>query len=286
MKIRILMLGVVFSLLIASCTKKDNVDNTTISPDEASINAKLDVISEDVSRIVEEQFDATYANGANGRPSGEARPPACPTISRVPDFGTPPSIGQTVQKTIDFGTACNRRGNTLSGIINISFVYNPGATSHTITYTFNNFGHNGRLFVGTRTLTKTLATSPLNSNVHPIVIMNINMTMTLPDGRSFTRNGFRKRELISGSMATANAMFQVDGNWTTTFPNNTTQTSTITTPLIIKTTCSQFDSPIVSGIITYVRNGNNATLDYGTGACDKLAVFTYNGIAHNIVIGN
>jgi len=43
---------------------------------------------------------------------------------------------------------------------------------------------------------------------------------------------------------------------------------------------------IVLGVITIVRNGNTATLDYGDGACDNLAVLTVNGNTFNIVIGN
>ena len=280
------MLGIILSIMTIGCSKKEGADSTTISPDEALINAKIDVANEEVSKIVEEQFDATYADAAMGR-GGEQRPPnTCPTITRVPAFGQAPTVGQTVSKIIDFGASCIRNGNILGGKINISFVYDPSATTHTITYIFDDFKHNNKTFVGQRTITKTMAASAANSTVHPIVVMNMNMTMSLPDGRTFTRFGTRTRELISGSIANANAVYQVVGNWTTTFPNNSIQTSTITTPIIVKQACTPVNSPLSSGIITFVRNNNTATLNYGDGTCDKLAVFTYNGIAHNITLGN
>jgi hypothetical protein len=43
---------------------------------------------------------------------------------------------------------------------------------------------------------------------------------------------------------------------------------------------------LVSGVITFVRNNNPATLDYGNGDCDNLAVFTINGNSYNVTIGN
>jgi hypothetical protein len=65
------------------------------------------------------------------------------------------------------------------------------------------------------------------------------------------------------------------------------QTSTITTPLLVKMSCINQNKPLlVQGIITFTRNGNTATLDYGDGTCDNLAVFTINGNAYNIIIGN
>lgn len=283
MKTRILMLGLVLSIMTISCTKKDAADTTVISPDEAVINAKIDAVNEDVSQIIEEQLEATLQN-ASGR-GIESNAATCPTITRTPALGTPLTVGANVTKNIDFGTNCIRNGKTLSGAIEISFVYDPMASSHVVTYTFINFYHNGKKFAGTKTFTKSKASTPVNTAIHPIVVMTMNMTMTLPDGRTFTRVGTRTRELVSGTVANNNLVWQVVGNWTTTFPNNSVQTSTITTPLIIKQDCIlQGQSPISAGVISFVRNGNTATLNYGNGACDKAAVFTYNGIIYNIIL--
>jgi len=65
------------------------------------------------------------------------------------------------------------------------------------------------------------------------------------------------------------------------------QTSTITTPLLVKMSCLQVNKPLlVQGVITFERASRTSTLNYGSGDCDNLAVFTLNGNAYNIIIGN
>ena len=165
----------------------------------------------------------------------------------------------------------------------MSFTYQPDATSHTITYTFQNFYHNAIKFNGTKTFTRVMATSTPNPNSHPIVTMNLDMTATLPNGDIVTRVGQRVREIIEGysTLIWLDNIYQVTGEWTTTFPSGGVQTSTITTPLRIRMNCPN----IVRGVISIVRNGNTATLDYGNGDCDNLATFTVNGNSYTIILG-
>ena len=287
MKTKILFLGLVLSLFTVSCTK-DSADNSTITADEATVNAKIDIANDDVSDIVETQFNATMDNSTTGK-NLEAATTTYPIITRVPAFGTPITAGTLVTKTIDYGTAgvTLSNGNVLKGKIIISFTYEPTATSHTINYTFDNFYHNNIKFDGTKTFTRTMTSG---TNAHPIVVMTMDMTATFPDGRVFTRTGTRTREIISGydtPSVLADNVYQVTGSWSTTFPNTTVQTSTITSPLIVKMSCIAVNKPLlVQGVITFVRNTHTATLDYGTGDCDNIAIFTINGVAHTIIIGN
>ena len=128
------------------------------------------------------------------------------------------------------------------------------------------------------------------TNSHPIVVMIMDMTATFPDGRVVQRTGTRTREITAG-YATPNVLmdnvYQVTGNWSTTFPNTSVQTSTITSPLIVKMSCMAVNKPLlVQGVITIVRNTHTATLDYGTGDCDNIAIFTINGVPHTIIIGD
>jgi hypothetical protein len=295
MKTKILFLGLILSVLTIGCSKDDkNESSTTFTSDEARVNAKMDVANDDVSDIVEGQFNATQSN-ASGRATeinAAVNLPACATVTRVPDFETPLTSGTEVTKTIDFGTTgCTMaNGNVLKGKIIITFTYQPEATSHTINYQFDNFYHNAIKFLGNRTFTRTMSVGTVQNPSHPIVVMNLQMTATFPDGRVFTRVGTRTREIISGyntPLVFIDNIYQVTGNWTTTFPNTTVQTSTITTPLLVKMSCINQNKPLlVQGIITFTRNGNTATLDYGDGTCDNLAVFTINGNAYNIIIGN
>ena len=56
---------------------------------------------------------------------------------------------------------------------------------------------------------------------------------------------------------------------------------------MVKMSCIAVNKPLlVKGVITFVRNSHVATLDYGTGDCDNAAVFTLDGVAYPITIGN
>ena len=289
MKTKILFLGVVLSFLVIGCTRDDNAgNNSAITSDEAGVN----LASDDVSDVVEGQYDATMQNDVAGRSAESATTtsnlPACATVSRIPAFGIVLTPGTAVTKTIDFGTTgCPMaNGNVLKGKIIITFTYNPGATSHTINYEFVDFYHNAIKITGSKSFTRTMSGGEFS---HPIVVMNVDLTATFPDGRVFRRVGTRTREITVGfgNDDLSDNVYQVTGNWTTTFPNSSVLNSTITSPLIVKMSCSEVHKPLlVQGVITYLRNTHTATLDFGDGACDNLAVFTINGNSYNIIIGN
>lgn len=280
------------TLITISCTKKDDVDTATITADEATVNAKIDIASDDIARIVEEQLTAN--DGVLGRLSAAAPTslPACATVNRIPADNTSIAVGDLITKTIDFGiTDCVlSNGNKLRGKIIISFLYQPNAASHTVTYTFVDFYHNGRQFNGTKDFVRTMTVGTTASPSHPIVVMNMDMVMTLPDGRTFTRIGTRTREIIAGyanpDLNLNNNVYSVTGSWTTTYPNTTIQNSTITSPLIVKIACTPISSPIAQGVITFTRNTRVATLNYGNGSCDNTAIFTLNGNSYTIVLRN
>ncbi|MBC7494333.1 MAG: hypothetical protein H7221_04935 [Flavobacterium sp.] len=296
MKTTKILLALTLSVVFFSCSKQDKDDNVNFSPDEAQVNAKIDASNDDVSDIVEGQFDATVANPTSGKSTETAAVaatnlPACVNITRLPAPGTPITTGTLVTKTVDFGTTgCPMpNGNILKGKIIITFTFNPNATSHVINYEFVNFYHNAIKFDGNKTFTRTMTAATAASPSHPIVVMTMDMTATFPDGRVFARVGTRTREIIEGYSTPifSDNVYKITGSWTTTRPNTTLQTSTITTPLIVKMECIAQNKPlIVTGVISFVRNNQTATLDYGNGVCDNLAVFTFNGISYNIVIGN
>jgi hypothetical protein len=292
MKSKILLFGLFLTLITIGCSKNDEAeDNETISADEAGINAKIDVENDDVYNIVDNQYENFDSNVLSYKDSNAqvSYLSTCATITRVPAFGTAPTVGQTVTKTIDFGTGCQiNNGNFLSGKIIMSFVYDPSATTHTVNCTFENFKHNTRRIEGTKTFTRTMTAATASSPSHPIWVMNMNLTITLSDGRILTRVGTRTSEIIAGYNTPASwtdNVYSVTGNWTTTFPNTVAQTSTITSPIIVKLACVPTNSSLSKGVITFVRNSHTATLDYGNGDCDNLAIFTINGVSFTINIG-
>ncbi len=285
-----LILVLVLTLTIFSCNKEDN--GSSISAEDAKVSAKIDAMNDDVTGIVEEQESNTYLDATAGKTGDLAVSVLtnCATITRVPAFGTPPTVGQTVTKTIDFGSNCILdNGNVVSGRIIITFVFQPEATSHTITYAFDNFRHNGIAFNGNKTFTRTMITTTANPTPHPQVTMTMDYTATLENGAVYSRVGTRVREIIEGfgNLILADNVYSITGSWITTAPSGATQNSTITTPLRVKMSCIAVNKPLlVSGVITIVRNNTIATLDFGNGDCDNLAEFTVNGNTYDIVIGN
>lgn len=286
MKTTKIILSFAFALLLFSCSKKD-ADTTTITAEEAGVNAKIDLANDDVANILQNQFENVDSNSLSYKISDTETSllSTCATITRVPAFGTPLNPGDQVTKTIDFGTTgcALANGNYVRGKIVMTFFYQPMATSHTITYSFINFYHNLIKYDGTKTYVIDMTSG------HPIATMNMNMTATFPNGNVYTRVGQRIIEITAGygTPSILDNIYSVTGSWTTTFPNTVVQTSTITSPLIVKMSCMSVNKPlIVQGVITFERNSHVATLDYGDGTCDNLAVFTYNGNSYNIVIGN
>ena len=296
MKAKILILTTLLSLAFFSCTKEESTENqnTPITADEVAVNAKIDFANDDIADIVAEQEAKTYANSTDGRSidSPGSVFSTCTTITRVPAFGTAITPGTTVTKTIDFGDGCTlANGNVLKGKIIITFIYQPNATTHTINYEFVNFYHNQIKFNGHKSFTRTMTAATTNTPSLPVITMNMDMTATFPDNRTFRRVGQRVREFVSGygDNDWTNNVYKVNGSWTTTFPNTSVQTATISNqhPLIIKMSCAALHKPLlVEGVITFTRNNHTATLDYGAGECDNTAVLTIDGVAYTIVIGN
>ena len=290
MKTKNLILGFALSLTILSCNKEEN--GSPISSADAKAGAQIDAMNDDVSNVVEEQEASTYATPTTGKmaDSGVSELTTCATITRVPAFGTLPTVGQTVTKTINYGTGCTlSSGNVVSGVIVITFVYQPDATSHTINYSFENFTHNGIAFNGNKTFTRTMVTTATNPNLHPQVTMTLDLTATIPGVGTYHRVGTRVREFIDGygDEILTNNIYKITGSWVTTTPSGAVQNSEITTPLRVKMSCLTLNKAlIVSGIITITRADTSGTLDFGDGDCDNLAVFTVNGNSYNIIIGN
>lgn len=286
-----LILGFVLALTILSCSKQEDKDGR-ITAEDAKVSAQIDAMNDDVSSIVEEQEASTYSDAISGKTAdlGFSELTNCATVTRVPAFGTAPNVGDTVTKTIDFGQNCILdSGNVVSGIIVITFVYDPVATSHTITYSFDNFIHNGIEYDGDKTFTRTMITTAANPTEHPQVTMTIDVTATLPNGGVYHRVGTRTREIIEGfgNAILADNVYEITGSWVTTTPTGATQNSNITIPLKVKMSCVAVNKPlIVYGIITIVTNNANASLNFGDGTCDNLAVLTVNGNSYDIVIGN
>lgn len=274
MKIKNLVLGLTLSMFILSCSKDDSSSSELI---DAKVSTRIDVATEDVAKIVEDQY-ALQANPGAGKNALETQAlPPCATVTVV-------LTATTWTRTVVFDNCTLPNGNVLDGIIIASGSLNFDTPSYTISYSFVDFHHNNILIEGNRTVVRTQQSTATLATIHPVTTMSIDMTVTFPNGNVYHRVGNRVREMIEGfgtPMIWADNVFSISGSWTTTFPAGT-QTSTITTPLRVEADCPH----IVSGVVTIVRNDNTATLDYGNGDCDNQAALTVNGNTTIITLGN
>ncbi|MBK8600258.1 MAG: hypothetical protein IPN80_06565 [Flavobacterium sp.] len=266
MKTKILALGFLAILSIVSCTKNEKeTSSSSINSSDIVANAKIDNIGDDVAQIVESQSNATEA----GRHSDLAA--GCLTVSTSQN-------GSTWTRTLDYGTTncLLDNGNYVRGKIIITFQDDFDAATRTLNFSFENFYHNDRHVEGNRTVVKTRL-----ENGHIKADIDLNMTITNPDGRVFTRTGHRIREYNPESNE-----FSVTGSWMTTNQSNgVTHTNTISdaSPLRIVYSCQQEQGQnryeLVSGIITITKSNNNntAVIDYGDGNCDNTGTITING---------
>ena len=279
MKTKKILFGMMLGLFFFSSCNNDSKDNASdLTAQETDVNAKIDMITDDVSKIVEDQLTSQINGG--GRMILPARfLPDCATVTNT-------IVGSTWTRTVDFGTTgCElRNGNVLKGKIIVSGSIDLNQTSLTINYSFVDFYHNAKLIKGNKTVVITQQSTSANQNVHPIATMTIDMTVTYPNGNVYTRTGTRIREMVEGFGTPSvwlDNVFLITGNWTTTLPNGSTQTSTITTPLKIRMNCNY----IVSGVLEFVRNNTTAILDYGIdNGCDNLATVTINGVDYPITL--
>jgi hypothetical protein len=287
-----LMAVVAVFVTYTSC-ENDATNATQLTSNDAIVNSKIDLASDDIATIADQLFDDINSNTITYRTIDNNLSifSNCATITRSPAFGTVITPGTQVTKTIDFGTTgCTlNNGNIVRGKIIISFVFQPTAVSHTVTYTFDNFYHNNINFEGTKTFTRSMTAQTATSAPHPRVVMELEMTITMPNGDEYVRIGSRTRELVEGFLTPAfiDNIYRITGNWTTTAPNGNQHTATITEPIMAKMSCIAVNKPILAkGIITFTRNNITSTLNYGNGECDTIAVFTVNGISYTITIGN
>lgn len=286
MKRKILLFAALLSITFFIGCNNESVNeaatSNTITADETVVNSEIDATVDDVSIIAEDQFDMQKSSGAKTSAGMKSMLPPCATVTSV-------LTNDTWTRTIDFGTqgCAMPNGNILKGKIIISFSKNFATPMRTISYKLEGFYHNDKLIEGSKTITHELKTSDLLAQTHPVTTHSIDVKITYPDGKIYSRTGTRVREMVEGFATITNwedNVFKVWGYHITTCPNGSVYTCTTqkTQALLIKMSC-KMPFP-VSGVVEIVKNDATATLDYGNGDCDKLATITINGVTKEIVI--
>lgn len=282
MKTKFLLIGTCIALsLFTSCNSDENTNDGTskiITNDEIIANSKIDASIEDVTNIAEDQFNSQV--NINSKPSGNVKHflPECAVITTV-------LTNNTFTKTVDFGVdGCTLdNGNIVKGKMVISFSNDFSASTQTISYTFEGFYHNGKLLQGSKSIVRTVKSTDLLAEAHPVLTAAIDLTITFDDGSIYSRKGSLVKEMTSGYDTWFNwedNVFVVTGSGTTTLPNGDTFSAEITTPLEFIASCRK--SFPVKGVVEITKNSALATIDFGDGDCDTLASVTKDGVTEEV----
>lgn len=235
---------------------------TTQETLELARAAEVDAASASLEDIVIEVFQFDEAN-----PNSRVLPP------NLPDCVTITVVAQQNYRevTIDFGTeGCLVRGHVLKGKIEFSYTRDTEAQQILVTYDLVDFYYDNKNVLGSRTILRERE----NENGNPQFTHSLDLTVIWPNGVEASRNGTKIREWIEGvgTGVFSDNVFEVTGNWTTTFVNGNSHTYDVLTPLRREVVCTYF----VSGTVDVQRTNFDGTFNYGNGDCDNQATFTFN----------
>ena len=269
MRNRILSLIAVASVVFTSCTKDENNSKPLTAADILAEN-RIDATIDDISTLIENQYLTQEAIAGKQTAPASALPPcAVVTVDRTFTSWT---------RTVDFGTTgCElANGNIFRGKIIMHFSTDFDTLNTTISYSFDDFYHNDDHIVGDKTMTRVRE----NANGNPETTLEIDMHITFANGSEYDRQGIRVREFTEGSDTwdLSDNVYIITGNSSTTFPDGSVDSSTITTPIRRAFACRYTSE----GVVELRRNSDVAIIDFGNGDCDNIAQLTINGITREI----
>ncbi len=172
----------------------------------------------------------------------------------------------TITVTLSFQEGCeDRNGNALSGTLTIVKSLTDSSLERSIN--FEDFTVNGYVVNGTKTFSYTAA----NDNGNPQMAGTVDISVETESG-TISRQGNSLVEITAGGETDTCLDDEITrtGSYTYTDASGATFSLEITTPLVKPAECRY----IAMGIKTYTTEEGTATLDYGDGTCDNLALLT------------
>jgi hypothetical protein len=269
-KSKFLVLGmlslVVLGMTYTSCSNENpvNTEEQNLDVNEVALATQVDDIEVVLGDIIIDAYEGQESSDVGRSVPQQSALPECVTISVI--------LEQNFREvTVDFGTdGCFVHGHLLMGQIVFAYTRNPEAQEVLITYNLIDFYFDAKQILGSKTLLKELS----NANGNPQFTHTLDLTVIWPNGAQATREGVKIREWVEGfnSGVFSDNIFEITGNWSTTFVNGNTHTYEVILPLRREVICYYF----VSGSIDVQRTNFGGVFDYGTGACDNEATFTFN----------
>lgn len=253
-------------VFFSSCTEdtETTTDNANEEDKANLINSvEVDQIDVAIGDIVVDAFESQESLEL-GRSFQTPALPACATLTIVAEKFLR-------EITLDFGQeGCMVRGHLLRGQIVFSYNRNPELKEVLITYDLIDFFFDAKSVKANRTILRELS----NDNGNPMFTHSLDLVVTWPNGLTASREGTKVREWVEGfgSGEFNDNVFEVTGNWNTSFINGNSHAYEVTIPLRREVMCSYF----VSGSFSVDRTNFGGVFDFGDGECDDQATFTFN----------
>jgi hypothetical protein len=265
---KMMLAFVVLGLTFTSCSNDDSVvqeeQNEDIS--EVRLASEIDKASSVVGDIIIDTYEGQELSESGRFTEGQQRNglPDCVTVTVVAQQGFR-------EVTVDFGTeGCMVHGHLLKGQIVFSYTRDLEAQQVLITYNLVDFFLDAKNILASKTVLKELS----NDNGNPQFTHTLDLTVIWPNGAQASREGVKIREWVEGfgSGVFSDNVFEITGDWSTTFVNGNTHAYEVLIPLRREVICYYF----VSGSVAVQRTNFGGTFDYGNGDCDNQASFTFN----------
>jgi hypothetical protein len=272
---KVVLALVVLGLTLTSCSENDTTDPITEDQDVSEViqSAEMDQVSAALEDFIIDIYEEQEAAEAKGASMSKQNLPDCVTVTLV-------AQQNFRELTIDFGLdGCLIRGHMYRGQIVLTYSRDPQAHQVNLAYVLNDFYFDAKNVVGSNSILRELS----NGNGNPQFTHTIDLTVIWPNGLEASREGQIVREWIEGfgSGIFTDNVFLVTGYWNATFRNGNTHGYEVISPLRREASCYHF----VAGSVDVERTFFGGVLDYGNGACDNLATFTFNnGMEIDIVL--
>ncbi len=266
---------IIVAFAFVSCSEEDSVetDEQNVDITEVKLASEIDIVGESISDIIIDTYEIQERNELNRAENNQMNLPDCVSITIL--------IEQDFREiTLDFGTdGCMINGHLLRGQIVLSYSRNIEAQEILINYALEDFYFDEIQVLGSRTLLRQLS----NDNGNPQFTHSLDLTVIWPNGAQASREGLIIREWVEGfgSGVFTDNVYEVTGNWTTTFVNGNMHSYEVLIPLRREVVCYYF----VSGSVDMQRPNFGGIFDYGSGECDNQATFPFhNGNEIDIVL--
>lgn len=272
--VKLMLVLVVLGLIFTNCSNEEAVEGTQQEQETTELTKSSEIDEAEVllGDLIIESYEAQEAEESDRIPQQRSIPD-CASITVVIEQGHR-------QVTVDFGSVgCMVRGHLLKGQIIFTYDRDPQAQQVMISYELVDFYLDTKNILGGMTLLKQLS----NQNGNPQFTHTLDLTVIWPNGAQASRNGVKVREWIEGfgSGLWSDNVFEVTGNWNTTFVNGNSHTYEVLIPLRREVICYYF----LSGSVDVQRTNFGGVFDYGDGNCDNQATFTFNnGTVVNITL--